>query len=232
LGNLSILLLWLPQETYPSFDSLPAAWDGSSHQSLTELYSTQIFPDTFGWTDATFCGMPFPDFYPPAQVWLAASLQHLHLFSSGAAFNLAVLIPALLLPLAAWVAAREITGRNTLTASGATIISLFLLADSRFYLRFNSGIDLFSVFQLGLYAQSLGFVLLVLWLAIHLSDSQSRWRIGLSAMALALTILSNFFAATAAFVLWRRLCSAAGGGVVGHLVATPSARRSTGCLAI
>jgi len=122
------------------------------------------------------------------------------LFSSEAAFKLAVLIPVLLLPLAMWIASRQIAGRNTLAASGSAIISLFLLTDSRFYLRFNSGIDLFSVFQLGLYGQSLGFVLLVVWLSIHLSDSQAWRRLGLSAMALALTILSNFFAAISAVV--------------------------------
>jgi hypothetical protein len=144
--------------------------------------------------------MPYPNFYPPAQLWLAALPQHLHLFSFGSAFKLAILIPVLLLPLAVWIAAREITGRNALAASGAAIISLFLLADSRFYLRFNSGIDLFSALQLGLYAQSSGFLLLVLWLSVHLSDSQARWKPGLSAIALALTILSNFFAAITAFV--------------------------------
>jgi hypothetical protein len=175
-----------------------AAWDGSSHHAITEIYSTLIFPETFGWADATFGGIPYPNFYPPAQVWFTALLQHLNLFSSGAAFKLAVLIPVFLLPIAVWIAARELTGRNTLAASSSVIIIFFLLSDSRFYLRFNSGIDLFSTFQLGLYAQSLGFVLLVLWLAIYLSDSQSRWRPGLSAMALALTILSNFFTATAA----------------------------------
>jgi len=177
-----------------------AAWDGSSHQAIAEIHSTSIFPETFGWADAAFGGMPYPNFYPPAQVWLAVLLHHLRLFSSGSAFKLAALIPVFLMPLAVWIAARQITGRDTLVTSSAAIITLFLLADSRFYLRFNSGIDLFSTFQLGLYAQSLGFVLLALWLAIYLSDSQSRWRIGLSAIVLALTILSNFFAATAAFV--------------------------------
>jgi hypothetical protein len=144
--------------------------------------------------------MPYPNFYPPAQVWLTVLLHNSHLLSFEMAFKLAVLIPALLLPLVIWIAAWEITDHNTLAASGSAIISLFLLADSRFYLRFNSGIDLFSTFQLGLYSQALGFVLLALWLSIYLSDSQAWWRPGLSAITLALTILSNFFAAVAAFV--------------------------------
>jgi len=201
LEALLLFLLFFSPGTYRLSDSLSsAAWDGSSHQALAEIHSTLIFPDTFGWTDTTFGGMPYPNYYPPAQVWLVALIHHLRLFSSGAAFKLAVLIPVLLLPPAVWIAAREITGRNTLAAYGAAITSLFLLADSRFYLRFNSGIDLFSAFQLGLYAQSLGFVLLAIWLTIYLSGSQSRWRMGLSAIALALTILSNFFAAITAAI--------------------------------
>jgi hypothetical protein len=209
VGGFTLLLLWLSRESYPLLSPLPAAaWDGSSHQSFTDLYATQIFPDTFGWTDGAFGGAPFPNFYPPAQVWLAALLNHSYLFSPVAASNLAILIPVILLAPAIWIAAWRITGRYTLAASGAAILSLFLLFDSRFYLRYNSGIDLFSVFQLGLYAQSLGFVLLVLWLSIYLSASQSWGRSGLSAILLALTILSNFFAAIAAavFVAATLLC--------------------------
>ena len=200
-GGSIFLFTWFTKIFSPSLNFLSSnAWDGSSHQALAEIHTASIFPDTFGWTYAVFSGMPCPNFYPPSQVWLAAMLYHLHLFSSGLAFKLAVLIPILLLPLAVWIATREITRRDTLVACGAVIISLFLLADSRFYLKFNSGIDLFSAFQLGLYAQSLGFVLLVLWLAVYLSNSQSWGRTALSAVALALTVLSNFFAAiTAAF---------------------------------
>ena len=200
LGCFAALILCFstgPRRLFNSMNS--AAWDGSSHKALVEIHSKSIFPDTFGWTDAAFGGMPYPNFYPPADVCLIALVQHLSPFSSGATFKLAVLIPSLLLPLAILIAAWRITGRDTLAASGALIVSLFLLADSRFYLRFNSGIDLFSAFQLGLYAQSLGFLLLVLWLSIHLSVSQAWWRTGVSAIALALTILSNFFVAITAF---------------------------------
>jgi hypothetical protein len=144
--------------------------------------------------------MPFPNFYPPAQVWLAALLHHSHLVSPGAAFRLAILIPVILLPPVIWITAWRVTGRNTLAASGAAVVSLFLILDSRFYLSFNSGIDLFSVLQVGLYAQSLGFVMLALWLSVYLSASQNWRRSGLSAIFLALTILSNFFAAVSVVV--------------------------------
>jgi hypothetical protein len=69
-------------------------------------------------------------------------------FLRGVVFRLAVLIPALLLPLAVWILAWRIALRNAITASGAAIIIRFLLADSRFYLRFSSGIDLFGALQL------------------------------------------------------------------------------------
>jgi hypothetical protein len=201
LGSFAALLISFSPALRRLFGFMnSAAWDGSSHQALAEIHSTSIFPDTFSWTDSAFGGMPYPNFYPPAQLWLAALLHHSRLFSFGGAFKLAVLIPVLLLPPVIWIAAWRITRRDALAASGSAIVSLFLLADSRFYLRFNSGIDLFSTFQLGLYAQTLGFVLLALWLSIYLSASHSWRRPGLSAITLALTILSNFFAAGAAFV--------------------------------
>ncbi len=152
--------------------------------------------------------MPFPNFYPPVQNWLAALLYHSQLLSFGAAFKLAVLSSVFLLPFIIWIAAKEIAGHSILIASGSLVVTLFLLTDSRFYLRLNSGVDLFSTLQLGLYAQLLGFILLVLWLSIYLTDSQAWWKPGLSALALALTILSNFFAAIAAvfFVAAALLC--------------------------
>lgn len=209
LGGFAALLLSFSPEIRRLFGPMnSAAWDGSSHQALAEIHSTSIFPDIFGWTDGAFGGTPYPNFYSPAQVWLAALLHHSRLYSPGAAFKLAVLIPVLLLPPVIWIAAWRITGRNARAAYGAAVISLFLLADSRFYLKFNSGIDLFSTFQIGLYAQSLGFVLLALWLSIYLSNSRSWRRPGLSAITLALTILSNFFAAitAAVFVAATLLC--------------------------
>jgi hypothetical protein len=201
LGGFAALLFCSSPQIHHLLGSMnSAAWDGSSHQALAEIHSTSIFPDILGWTDAAFGGMPYPNFYPPAQLWLAALLHHSRLFSFGGAFKLAVLIPVLLLPPVIWIAAWRITRRDALAASGSAIVSLFLLADSRFYLRFTSGIDLFSTFQVGLYGQTLGFVLLALWLSIYLSASHSWRRPGLSAITLALTVLSNFFAAGAAFV--------------------------------
>src|SRR5437588_13113047 len=41
------------------------AWDGTGHFAAAQIYNQTIFPDTFGWTQAYFGGMPFPNFYPP-----------------------------------------------------------------------------------------------------------------------------------------------------------------------
>ena len=52
------------------------AIDGSGHFAMAQIYDQTIFPDTFGWTNAYFAGMPFPNFYPPLFFWLVSLLHH------------------------------------------------------------------------------------------------------------------------------------------------------------
>src|SRR5437764_6556753 len=69
---------------------LSRGWDGTGHYAIAQIYNSSIFPDTFGWTNSYFGGMPFPNFYPPLFYWLVALLQHTHLFSFATAFKLVV----------------------------------------------------------------------------------------------------------------------------------------------
>jgi len=78
------------------------AIDGSGHFAIGQIYDQSIFPDTFGWTNAYFGGMPFPNFYPPLFFWLVSLLHHTGLFSFGAAFKLVVGVPLIIMPLAFW----------------------------------------------------------------------------------------------------------------------------------
>ena len=39
----------------------PRAWDGTGHFAVAQIYDNSIFPDTFGWVDSYFAGMPFPN---------------------------------------------------------------------------------------------------------------------------------------------------------------------------
>ena len=81
----------------------PRSWDGTGHFAVAQIYDSTIFPDTFGWIDAYFAGMPFPNFYPPLFFWLVALLHHTHLFSFLAAFKFMVLAPILIMPALMWL---------------------------------------------------------------------------------------------------------------------------------
>ena len=59
------------------------AIDGSGHFAIGQIYDQSIFPDTFGWTNAYFGGMSFPNFYPPLFFWLVSLLHHTHLFPNA-----------------------------------------------------------------------------------------------------------------------------------------------------
>lgn len=181
----------------------PRAWDGAGHYAVAQIYSQSIFPETFGWTHAYFAGMPFPNFYPPLYYWLIALLQGSHLFTFGAAFKLVTFVPVLLMPAAVWLLCRALTDESRLASVAAALGAVALLLDERLLFPLPAGLDYFSTFQIGLYTQPLGFVLLAAWYALYAETRQRPWRIVLSGLLLALTALANFFgAATAAvFVL-------------------------------
>src|SRR5689334_6826457 len=74
------------------------AIDGSGHFAAAQIYDQTIFPDTFGWTNAYFAGMPLPNFYPPLFFWLVSLVHHTGLVSFGAAFKLVLAVPLIIMP--------------------------------------------------------------------------------------------------------------------------------------
>lgn len=193
---------------------LSRAWDGSGHSAMAQIYDQSIFPDTFGWTDAYFAGMPFPNFYPPVFYWCVALLNHTHLVSFASAFKLVVILPVLLIPAAMWLLGWSLSNKNSLIAMAVALASVLLLIDVRFMGGLLAGLDYFSTFQIGLYTQPLGFILLIGWFIVYsrlgwrnsAGDGPSlidrpRLRFAASSLLLALTVLANFFNAITAVVL-------------------------------
>ena len=172
----------------------PRAWDGTGHYAIAQIYDRAIFPDTFGWIDSFFGGMPFPNFYPPLFFWLVSLLHHSHLLTFEAAFKLMVLLPLLIMPALTWLLAWRISDRNYLLAFFSSFLSLFPLIDPRFGGQFfwSSGLDYFSTLSIGMYTQPLGFMLLIIWYLTYLYNRHTFWRFMLSAMLLALAVLANY----------------------------------------
>jgi hypothetical protein len=176
------------------------AWDGTGHSAVAQIYNQSIFPDTLGWTHAFFGGMPLPNFYPPLFYWLVALLAHTHLFSLTTAFKLIVIIPVLLMPVALWLLGWTVSSKSYLLACMVALASVPLLSDARFTFVLPAGLDYFSTFQIGLYTQPLGFVLLIAWYVCYSSTRQRRWPFILASLLLALTVLANFFNAMTAAI--------------------------------
>lgn len=182
-------------------------WDGTGHYASAQLYSSLIFPDSFGWTSAYFGGMPLPNFYPPVFYWCVALLHHTHLFSFTAAFKLVLTLPVLLMPAAVWWLCWHLSNKSRLVATAASLASVVLLIDVRFMGSLLAGLDYFSTFQIGLYTQPLGFVLMIAWYVIYSGVNEKHvgrmpalpaGRVALASVLLALTVLSNFFNAITA----------------------------------
>ena len=176
-------------------------WDGTGHFAISQIYNQSLFPDSFGWTNAYFGGMPFPNFYPPLFYWCVAALHHTQLFTFPAAFKLMVIMPVLLIPAAIWALGYSLSGKNRMIATGAALACLPLLTDIRFMGALLAGLDYFSTFQIGLYTQPLGFILLVAWFVVYVKPNSSYWRVVLASFLLALTLLANFFNAVTAGLL-------------------------------
>lgn len=183
----------------------PRAWDGTGHFALAQLYDQSIFPSTFGWSNAYFGGMPFPNFYPPLFYWCVAFLHHTHLFSFTTAFNFVLALPVLLLPVVIWMLARAVSANDRAIATCAALVSIPLLTDIRFE---QYGLSYPSTFLIGLYTQPLGFVLLILWYIVYVSSPGRFWGVALASLLLALTVLANFFnAVTCAFFIAATILS-------------------------
>ena len=175
------------------------AIDGSGHYAAAQIYDREIFPDTFGWTNAYFAGMPLPNFYPPLFFWIVSFLHHTHLFAFGTAFKLLIALPLLLMPLAYWCVGYRLSGNNQWVAFGAAIASATLYSVGEMC-QPNTGLDMSSTLLDGFYTQPFGFVLLLCWMLFYLSPQQNGRRFAVSAVLLALTVLANFFNAITAIV--------------------------------
>ncbi|HKQ54055.1 MAG TPA: hypothetical protein VJT74_16885 [Pyrinomonadaceae bacterium] len=172
------------------------AWDGSGHQVLAQLYSATTFPDTFGWINNYFGGMPHPNFYPPLFYWLVALLDHTHLVSFVTAFKLVLALSTLLLPAATWALAWKVSGKNGLFAFCAALAVTPLLVDSRFFISSGPlGITYMSTFLTGLYTHPLGYLLLILWYAVYSDLDQTTGRVACSSLLMALALLSSLYGA-------------------------------------
>lgn len=202
----SLLPCWFTVELWKEIRTgiRPLAWDGSGHFTLAQIYSNTIFPDTFGWTNGFFGGMPHPNNYPPLFYWLIALLDHSHLFSFLTSFKIAIVLPALLLPAAIWFLAWKLSNKNNLVAFCAALSITPLLVDYRFFISSGPlGITYMSTFLTGLYSHPLGYLFLILWYAIYSDRRQPFWRIALASMLLSCSFLSSFFGAsvTALFII-------------------------------
>ena len=175
------------------------AIDGSGHYAAAQIYDREIFPDTFGWTDGYFAGMPLPNFYPPLFFWTVSFLHHTHLVSFATAFKLLIGLPLLLMPLVFWCVAYRLSGKDRGIAIATAIAGATLYSVGEIF-QPNTGLDMSSTLLDGFYTQPLGFVLLLCWMLFYLHPRQTTARFAASAVLLTLTVLTNFFNAITAIV--------------------------------
>lgn len=179
-------------------EAVPRSWDGGGHYGVAWIYCQDGFPDTFGWSQAYYGGMPLLNFYPPLFYWIISLLHHSGIASFDLAFKFVLILPLLLLPAALWLLAAKLSQRHRLVTVCATLLTLPLITNSSLGV---IGLSYSGTFAGGLYTQPLGFCLLIAWYVCYLNADQNPRRICLSALLLALCVLANFFNAITAILL-------------------------------
>ena len=177
---------------------VPRSWDGGGHYGIARVYCQEEFPDTFGWSQAYYGGMPLPNFYPPLFYWIISLLRHSGIASFDLAFKFVLILPLLLLPAALWLLAAKLSSQNRLVTLCATLLTLPLITNSSLGV---IGLSYIGTFAGGLYTQPLGFCLLIAWYFCYMNADHNSRRICLSALLLALCVLANFFNAVTAILL-------------------------------
>lgn len=180
--------------------SLPyvIGWDGTGHATIAKVYAETIFPATWGWIDAWYTGMPFPQFYPPlfyfvfAYIYLLTSFEYLPLFK-GIVITLTLGIPPLLM----WLTYAH-TKRTYPTLSAGVLSAMLILTDFQYTL----GIDFISSLYTGLVTQLFAFYFFIFWFSALI---KRKWV--LSTVLLALLALSNAHMVPVALVFYTASCA-------------------------
>ena len=164
-------------------------WDGSAHLAIGELYAKNIFPSVWGWIDAWYLGMPFPQFYPPTLYFLIALCSKLLFFLSyETVFRSFIFIILFLVPGSVAWCAYGITGRKKVAIWSTFIVVLFLSFSGA---ESNYGVSVSSTINTGLLSHPLGFIFFVAWLRYFLEDYKVKKNYALSTILLACIFLSN-----------------------------------------
>ena len=179
---------------------MPRAIDGSTHYAAALLYSQRVFPGTFGWTNAYFLGMPFPNYYPPLYFWVIGFLAHLGI-PFPLAFNLVSFVPLLFLLPCVWLLCFRMRGRSAAFWGAMYAFVLLVFPPLNGARIWACGLDYLSTFVTGLYSEPIGAICLIAW---YLKYRETKWTVGrcaIAGMLLAFTILSNFVSAIVAGIL-------------------------------
>ena len=186
--------------TYLFTATVMPGWDGSAHLAIGELYAKNIFPSVWGWIDAWYLGMPFPQFYPPALYFLIALCSKLLFFLSyETVFRSFIFIILFLVPGSVAWCTYGITGRKKVAIWSTFIVVLFLSFSGA---ESNYGVSVSSTINTGLLSHPLGFIFFVAWLRYFLEDYKIKKNYVLSTIFLACIFLSNAHLAFPALIFF------------------------------
>ena len=195
---LLVIVNWSSFYTY-CVSPFVQGWDGEGHAAITQYYSENIFPATWGWVPNWYFGMPFPQFYTPLLALITATLSHLLPFLSFLTiFKACSVIITLCIPfLLIWFVSKRTKSPYSLWLTGLTAVCAMSAAVP---LVGSQGVTVLSTFYTGLISHALGFALYIVWLHYFLHAESDRKARVISMICLLGVFLSDVHVVVFAFI--------------------------------
>jgi hypothetical protein len=144
------------------FSPIINSWDGQSHLSLNQVYFDTIYPNTFGWIQNWYAGMPFPQFYPPLFYFTTSTLSFITGIELKYVFKTFVALLPLIFPVIVYSSTYKIS--RAIPVSLAVGLSMILFLGIPDVMGGGLGMTLAATINSGLVTQSLALIFFIIWL--------------------------------------------------------------------
>ncbi len=188
----SIIKLLIPFWKYNNLYT----WDMAGQLFNTWFLKEYIYPAIIGWNPFFYAGYPQNHFYPPLFSYISSTLSFV--FSIENSIKILVTIIILLTPISIYYFLRSLEIQKTKASliTGIVYCALYFIRPE--YAHF--GGDFYSTFNVGLFSNALGFVLVFFYLGTLIAGLKKEKYI-LPSILFTLLILSHIFSAVFAAII-------------------------------
>jgi hypothetical protein len=164
------------------------------------VYFDTIYPNTFGWIQNWYTGMPFPQFYPPLFYFFTSTLSFLTGVELKLIFKILVATLPILFPIVIYYTTYRIT--KIIPVALGVGLSMILFLGIPDVMGGGLGMTLAATINSGLVTQSLALVLFIIWLSFSITKENFEIKKSIPQIILAcMVLLTNAHVAQAMILI-------------------------------